>query len=1108
MMLKTISQKGSALITYLTFGLISAGVTGYYLAQGKVVDQNSERIALLSQQIEQVQAAQLSCFNDLRRWCTPGELPAYVPGDLNTLDGTISFNQVGDNLRFSVATSSEREAEILSNMLVSGASTANIASTTILPPTDASVFSERLQRYTNNQDAARTSMDVTLDMNNNQIINIGNLFSENITADEVVADELVTGRTIVNSELDIGGNRIVSNSGDIDIFSDRVIASNDMNVVGNVTLQNSDAQNIDQLSANSGVFDTLLTRDLVSDNGVIGTLDAQSITALNTVANSATFYDLNTDTLVFDSATGQQLNVDLLNVNNTLTGINLTSVDGSIENVETNTITANTGVIDNLTSTVIDTTTLQANGLTASSANINNIDANSVSFNTLTASNFVSDIATMNELTVNDSMDVSNRTTVNNSIVAREFIGLNRVNIGDVYITNAEMINADVTEIDIDAGNATLTNFRVSEIDVDEVNANSASIADVWVDNNLNADRIVANLATTRFLDVQNSTIGTATIASLQADNATTQNLFANNIEATNGNFGSLTADSLTVDYADIGEFNINNTLTVNKITGDAFIADEFTGDSFYAAGDFFSSDSSVNANANNLNDLFDALDNCINVTGYCLEKEPDFLISCINCTQSRPQVYFTSRIDVNVQECLQGCTLSFDLDGMDNVSGCGTVTLPAGFSGVRSCRVGASVPTETTVVFNPIVTMNNSRRPQFESTASTTIRYTNTLPRNPQFSLSCTDCFQTSGGNTFDSRIRVSINQCVEGCTLSFNLGGLTPISGCGVRNFSAGYTGTVSCRVRRFVPSGSTFNGSVSATLANAVYGDSSSLSTSIRYESIDNPPDYDLTCTGCNQAALGGSYTAELEVDVNDCAQGCSVSWNTSGFDSTSGCFNRNLGAGYSSSFTCRVTKFVSEQNSFSRTVSVTLTNSLTSQSVTKTQNVRFENTGTIVDPSDIEDAITGYTFQYRNSRFTATSQQNDPVITRTRSDFNLFTLEGSFWDASLHIGGRSRISFTNISFGSGTVCDAGACEVDFESVSETSPSGSFNGSVGAQIYSCSERGRTGTEIYYAAFEGDSTNNPSSICEANVTIRITHTDSGEFFMQTIPLRPLVSF
>ena len=325
-------------------------------------------------------------------------------------------------------------------------------------------------------------------------------------------------------------------------------------------------------------------------------------------------------------------------------------------------------------------------------------------------------------------------------------------------------------------------------------------------------------------------------------------------------------------------------------------------------------------------------MDECVNVTGYCTEKEPDFVLSCIGCDQRSQSFYFTSEIRVNIGECLQGCSIEFALDGLDAISGCSTRTFAAGYTGSLVCRVGSNVPSETVESFNPTVTMQNSRRNEFSNAVTATITYENTTPRNPQFRLTCADCTQANETGTYTSTINVQIQQCAEGCTLSFNIGSLNAVSGCSTQTFAAGYTGTVSCRVRKTLTAEQTFSGRVTATLANSLFGDDSSLFADISYENPEvasNPPQFTLTCSNCTQASTGGSYTVDLVVNVTNCAQGCGVVWNLPAFDSTSGCSNRTLSVGYSSSFTCRATKFVSEANTFTGTAKVTLNNSKTTE-----------------------------------------------------------------------------------------------------------------------------------------------------------------------------------
>lgn len=1097
MMINLKRQKGSILLPYLGFFAISAGVAGYYVSQTKLIDTENEFLKNTSVQVEQLQAAQLSCFSDLRRWCTPGELPNYLSGDTATLNGDITFVQDGDNLRFSVNMSNDREANVLSELLVNSTSAASIATSTIRPPTEASIFSDRLQRYESTTNPDRMVMATDLDLGLNQLPNIGALDAQRITSDNIVADVLSTQRTIVNSELDLDGNRIISNSGDIEIIAGTVQLNNDLTVTDNVSLNNASINNVNAIDANSANIDQLSSTSMSGVDGNFNNVFADSVNVTDVIANTANIDNLTNTNSNFVTAIGDSLTVN--SVNSTSANIDdFVSDDAIINQLSASNLNAQNGVIEQLTSQQINTNNISSNSAVIDNASINTLSSTNGSANVLSSNALTAAIGSINNLTVNNTLINDDEFVVNGTIGVQYFTGNGPVSMNDAVVNNAVIDDVNVTTLDINDTDAALTNLRVVDITVTETGANIAEIVDVWVNDNFTADEIVATIGQANLLEVDNANIANGIFTTLNMQSGSVNNAYAALLVSNDITSNSMSADTINAQNANIGRFEVG-TLNVDVATGQ-FIADDYNGDNYYASGDFFTQQGSLNTNANNLVALYNALDNCVNVTGYCLEKEPDFLLECNSCEQRAQQFNFTSELRVTVGECLQGCTIDFDIDGMNAISGCSSRSFAAGYSGTLVCRVGAQVPSATTSVFNPVVTMANARRAEFNSSITSTITYENTTPRSPQFRLTCTDCNKADDSGIYESTINVEIQQCAEGCELSFNVGSLSVVSGCNTQSFVAGYTGTASCRVRTNLGPEQTLTERVTATLSNTLFGDSSSLFADVNYENTEvasNPPQFTLACANCTQASTGGSYTVDLVLNITNCEQGCFIDWNVPNFDSYTNCNDRNVAAGFTGSITCRATKFVSEQQTFTSTANVTLTNNSTNESVTRSRAISLRNTSVppvILQEQDVRDSISSY--NYESSFIVYNSVRDRTPRARTRTSDEYYDEDGTFIDPSIgDTGGSNTKRILSLNYVSGSLCDTDGCSVSVlgnvdsgttSDVCTTTTSGS--GLASATL----DTGRTGSV---------------GGCVAEVTLRVTHDSSGTSTDIVVSLVPLVA-
>ena len=833
-------QKGSALIGYATLALTTAGIATYYSVQQKSAARDGEIVKQVSEQIEQLQSAQLACYADLRRWCTAAELPTYNPGNTVSYGGNpITFNQVGNDLEFVVNVGSSRRANALRQIMPGGSATNSTLRTNIRPPSDTSIYSQRLQRYANNIDGSRTTFASDLLLGSNAVDAVDVFQASNVDGDTVTANTLTANTVQVNSQIDVGGNTLTNNGNDI------VLAANDIELGGNVTAQQNvqfngtDVRNVDNVNADAAVFSVLDATTITSVNGNI--VDASVLTGnVSTVnASNATVTDLTVSgSLTFTTASVDTLNTPSLDVTS-----NATINSADITAVNANAVQFSNGQIRQGNFDVLGANSINSDSALALTANLNQADITSLTGSYAGITN-----AAIGDLTAtgvqSDTVTVSGQSQFSNLLSASGNFVANRLNAnGGVVANDAEFTDANITLANVDDVDATMTQYAY----VDNLTATNATGQDLIGDTATVNNIYVAGLVTTSDLVVDtllsqqyyadDININSATLAAVYASsgivngNTNAASIDTASMSVTN----TLQANELAGGNANINTFNVN-TLNSSTVTAHSTLyASNMSGNQFAANDDFYTANTSVDTNAGNLQALYTAIDGCVNSSGYCVANAPDFTVNCFNCNQSSTASVFVAEIRVNITECAQGCSLSFNLAGLSPVTGCNTVSYSPGYTGQQVCRVTDSLNPGDVVDVNAIVTLVNSRRPSQQSAVAANVRFQRVGGITPVFDLNCKSCFLQSSDEVFSSEIDVNITQCDYGCTLTFDLDGLTPGNGCGPQSFNAGYTGTVTCRVSTSsVPNDTLVTFSPVVSLENSVLqGNIAQNSTSVSYE-----------------------------------------------------------------------------------------------------------------------------------------------------------------------------------------------------------------------------------------------------------------------------------
>jgi hypothetical protein len=723
-------QAGGALIGYMILATSGAGLAAYYGVNKMKSDYENDVINESALKMEQIQSAQLQCYNDLRRWCTQTEMTAYYQGDNQIIGGdNITYSIDGNNLMFSVDILDEGRAKRLSQLVVSPSVTGTFVRSTIRPPTDASIFSERLQRYENAIDSDRIVMATDLNMGGNDVNNAENVFSQTMNVGTTIADTLNTNRTIVSNELDIGGNRIVSVGTDIEIYASTVKPS------GTVTLgqdmfgtSTSNMTGFTNVNGVEGVFENTTTDSLTAENGSIDTLIGDVANVDNLIATIGDISNSNISNLTFGSAKGIRLNTTSLDVNNTLAGSRITASDGTFGTLNSTTASIESGSISDVISTAIITNEL----ITASAQFVDLQSGNTVS-NTANSGSVVANVANIGSLITTSlsansgdaTSTISSNLTANNANISGVLSG-NSLNAGSGNIGTLNATTLDATS----AGSVNLNDLVSTNIDVDNLIGTDASIVNVIVNNTLISDRLIANVATIAMVEANSATITNGDFYRVNATNGTVGTANVDTFEAVNASFGNLNSNGITANDANIKNFNVDTLNASGTTTVNTMNANSFSGSEFYASGDFFTSVSSVNNNAGNLNSLRNDLDSCVNVTQYCIPATPAVSLVCSNCNASANRDSFTGLARANISTCPQGCSYSWVSSGGGlSFSSCSSGVITPGGSASPTCRFSTNLEPQSSVSGSIRINVTNSHYTDKTETRIAYISYKNTQP-------------------------------------------------------------------------------------------------------------------------------------------------------------------------------------------------------------------------------------------------------------------------------------------------------------------------------------------------------------------------------------------
>ena len=219
--------------------------------------------------------------------------------------------------------------------------------------------------------------------------------------------------------------------------------------------------------------------------------------------------------------------------------------------------------------------------------------------------------------------------------------------------------------------------------------------------------------------------------------------LQTNVIESNSSSVGNASASKLTVLGA-LSASGINvttanfNTGSIASVSGtsanyNTVTGNQFNGGSFTSNDDFYTSQSSVNNNHLLITEQRSKLDNCVDVTKYCIPQTPSVNLTCSSCNSAAARSSFSGTATGSISGCRQGCSYSWVTSGSGlSFSGCSGGTIAKGGSASPSCRVSSSLGPQESASGSIQLIVTNSHYTSRTASDSVNVSYTNTTPNDP----------------------------------------------------------------------------------------------------------------------------------------------------------------------------------------------------------------------------------------------------------------------------------------------------------------------------------------------------------------------------------------
>lgn len=517
-------------------------------------------------------------------------------------------------------------------------------------------------------------------------------------------------------------------------------------------------------------------------------------------------------------------------------------------------------------------------------------------------------------------------------------------NANDIVISNQSSIDGDISLnnnniagiANVDTRNVAATdlsarNGTVNSLEGERINYNTANI------NSLEAYKYTSQQYTSDQLEVttlnSNSLVG-----DIDSSNGNINDLSFSSAQGGNWNYDSSQTNTVVSNTSSLGGASGQNFVVTNDLRGQSMrsVTGQFTsinilglttGSQFNSAGDFVSSNSSVNNNHVSLVSQRDLISDNANsiqsTTNEIASTGSDIAINTNDITQNKNESENNkSSITTNSNKITANTNNIDDVaDSLDSSAD----KLDLWQDRLDKCMYQTQY----------------------------------CIPQDPSLSLTCNGCSQSKTQSSFTATATATISSCRQGCTYSWDVSStFSKASGtCANGTIAKGGSGTATCKISKSgVSAQDTVTGSIKVNVINSHYTDrKESKTASVSFKNTTVPkPIVSTACSGCNYTGTSSSMSAVITSSITNCPQGCTYAWTVSG-GATDSCSSGTISAGGTASPSCSISGNVGNGSAISGNVKLAVSNTVdTSYKDDDVESYSWENT-TPNDP--IADAAAG-------------------------------------------------------------------------------------------------------------------------------------------------------
>lgn len=718
--------------------VLLASIGGAYYQNHRVeqVDSIINQNELTAEELKQITSALTTYYRDNSSWPSSlNELKSsgYFDGVSTRCGGNGTFQSslctviqgtpYGDDYQLSVNLLKSSRAKFVANQIPGGSASGTSVIATIKRPFQATIYADYLQRVNNPDNPSSTQLETSIDVNHNELLNINKGQFESLTID-LATINVAKFKELTTDKVSLGNNSIVSNGTNLDFNASTVRLNGQVNIGGDLQANNHNLVGVGTVQASKGSF-----TDVAVQKGGIKQLSGDSV--------------------IF--GTGQ--------INN-LSGESLNYQTGTVTSLQGDTFTYNSGTVSGISGAILDFgsgTIGSVNGTSVnySSGSINDLNGTSLNYTNGTFGTINGSVGR------HTSLYITGNTSLN-TFAANS--GTISTTTSDIWTFDSGIINSLDAELLTVKGGATIDELNSNSIDTISGTATSLtgntgkSTGDVS-SSTTNAKSLVVNQKlTTGAIKSEYSLLGTSSSSSFNVEDE----LIAAgiNVSTITANMGTLpTVSGTTLNY---------KTVSANK----------FVGGTYTSNSDFITPSSSVNSNYQLITEQKAKLDNCVDVTKFCLPETPSVSLSCSGCVSQASRGTFSGTATAQISQCRQGCTYQWINTGTGlSFSGCSSGSIPQGGGATPSCNVSATLgPQESTTGTIKLVVTNNHYSSHSTSQAAT-VSYQNTTANDPFATVRAGCWIDTPAFDTISSGRCLEIIQ--KESTIAYSVGESTNSTG-----------------------------------------------------------------------------------------------------------------------------------------------------------------------------------------------------------------------------------------------------------------------------------------------------------------------------------------